>query len=88
MSYNVPYSVTELRHQTHKYAEDPHARIPCPDCSGRSKLNLDEDCPIVMAIPTYCPLCDGLGFVTKARALAVLPCISEHIKKLKKKNSV
>lgn len=77
------YDREELRDNTYKYASDPLARIPCPDCHDREELTIAEDQPFVAAILSYCPLCDGERFISKARALACLPHIAEFVKELR-----
>ncbi|MHA2279480.1 MAG: hypothetical protein ACXAC5_01125 [Promethearchaeota archaeon] len=77
------YDIAELRTQTHKYAEDPEAKIPCPDCHDRKPLSIAEDQPFVGWLLSYCDLCDGERYVSKARALAVLPHIVTHVRQLK-----
>ncbi len=77
------YDINELRAQTHKYHDDLQAKIPCPDCHHREPLTLAEDQPFAAALLSYCSLCDGQKYVSKARALAVLPYIAEHIKELR-----
>jgi len=75
----------ELRRLTIQHTKDEDARIPCPDCHDRPPLDIAEDHPLVAAMFFYCPLCDGCKFVTKARALAVLPHLAEFIKELRNK---
>lgn len=77
------YDREELRDDTYKYATDPLARIPCPDCHDRESLTIAEDQPYVAALLSYCHLCDGEQFVSKARALAVLPHIAEFVQELR-----
>lgn len=78
----MPYNAEELRNSTYQYAHDPEARIPCPDCHNRASLTIDEDQPFVAALLSYCSLCDGERYISKARALAVLPCVAEYVNKL------
>jgi len=72
---NVP---EELRRLTRQYTEDENASIPCPDCHNPPPLDA-----VIAEIIKYCPLCDGTKVVTKARALAVLPQLSEFIQTLR-----
>lgn len=76
------YDINELRDEAFKHAKDPNARIPCPDCHHR-ELTIAEDQPFVAAMLSYCPLCDGEKYVSKARALAVLPHVAQRVKELK-----
>lgn len=76
-------AIEEMRNDTFRYAEDPAARIPCPDCAGRPGLDIAEDQPAAAAILSYCPLCDGARSVTKARALAVLPRCAENVRRMR-----
>lgn len=77
------YDVNNLRDCTYRYADDPKARIPCPDCHDNFQLDLVEYQPFVAAMLNYCPLCDGERYISKARALAVLPTIAQYVKELK-----
>lgn len=79
------YDLKELRDNTDKYADDPGAKIPCPDCRDRGTLTVAEDQPAVAALLSYCSLCDGERYVFQARALAVLPHLCERIKELREK---
>ncbi len=79
----MSYNIEELRDLTYKYADEVGAKIPCPDCHDRESLSIAEDMPAVAGILSYCPLCDGERYVLKARALAVLPHIADHVKKLR-----
>lgn len=81
----MSYDINDLRDLTYKYTKDHNARIPCPDCHNKKIPTLVEDQPFAAAVIFYCPLCDGKRYITKARALAILPCLAEHIKKLKGK---
>jgi len=81
----MPYDIEELRNETYRHAEDPDARIPCPDCHDRPGLDIAEDQPVVAAILSHCPLCDGERSVSKARALAVLPHIAAHVRELRER---
>ncbi len=77
------YDVRKLRCQTFKYASEPVSRIPCPDCHHREPLTIADDQPAVAAMLSYCSLCDGERYISKARALAVLPHVTAYVKELR-----
>lgn len=75
------YNTDELRDATEKYEDNPAAKIPCPACHHPKSLTRPEDPPDIVAF--LCHLCDGSRYVTKARALAVLPHIAQYVKELR-----